>query len=395
MPSTSHWPALEAFCKKHNLGFLQIRFRLRTLLFMTTLLAVVLGFVANVLIHIRRQSAITARINERSGQATFHNYFAGVSGEEVARSEWYREHFGEHAFRHIKHVHLISLQPHDEVLALLPQLSRLEALQVSGKNYTADNLRSIVRCRQLQTLHMHLSGSESASIAELSQLPKLRQLALNDFGETQIREAATLSQLEELSIRSRATTPAVLAELKKLPQLKVLEINGCVDDQHETCAALIGCERLEVLSLRNIPLKASDFQQLARLPNLRQLYMAEMSPLDVEAASALRQVTPLRKLGLSKYCTDESLAALAGMPELDALNVTGSDITDASIAVLRQFPKLRELYIAKTQLTAAGIMQLTSGLEFRQLGINRGLLSYEQEQELIRRKPQVVVRQEL
>lgn len=390
MPSTSHWPALEAFCKKHNLGFLPIRFRLRTLLFFTTLLAVVLGFVGNVLIHVRRQSAIVAQITKVGGQASFHNYYAGVSGDEIARSEWYREHFGEHAFRHIKQVHLLSLQPHDEVLALLPQLSQLQVLQVSGKNYTAHNLRSIAKCRRLQTLHMHLSESESASIAELSQLPKLRQLMLNDFGNAQVREAATLSQLEELTIGSRHTTPTSLAELKKLPNLKKLEIIGCIDSEHETCAALVGCRQLEILSLRNIPLKAHDFQQLAKLPKLRQLYFPELPNLNAEAATALRQVSQLRRLNLFQ-CTDESLAALAGMPELETLSLHGSDITDASIPTLQRFPKLRELYISQTKLTAAGVMELAQSSQLEQLSVSTGLLSHQQRQELLRRKPQALI----
>ena len=395
-----HWPALVAFCEKHNLGFVALprayfRFRLRTLLFVTTLLAVVLGIVGNIFIHIRTQSAIAAQITSVDGSYSVQNRYAGISGAELERDQWNRQNFGEHTFRHIRFVQLFSVKAGDKVLPLLPRLSRLEALEISTKQLTTENLRHIAHCRPLQTLVVHQRVGECASLLELRQLANLRQLWLRGLNEARLREVGELRNLEEISLSSRHTSLAVLAELKRLPKLKTLAINGCVEEAHsEICAALVGLDQLETLVIDKVSLNSHDLQRLAELPNLRILHLSELPEFDFESATALRRLTKLQQLRLCKQVTDESLAALAGMPELEVLNLHGADITDASIRSLRQFPKLRDLRIVQTKLTADGVMQLVEESQIRELSVSRGLLSQQQEQKLLRRNPHVFLHEQ-
>ncbi|WP_254509289.1 leucine-rich repeat domain-containing protein [Anatilimnocola floriformis] len=390
----SHWSALTAFCEKHNLGFGALpraffRFRLRTLLIVTTLLAVILGIVGNYLIHIRTQSAIAAQIKAVDGWYSFENRYTGISGTELEWDRWNREHFGEHTFRHIRDVHLSSAEADNKVLPLLHRLSRLEALELSPKELMAENLRHVARCRSLRTLVIYQEG-ECASLLELRQLANLRQLWLRNSDEGRLLEISMLPHLEELSLRSPHTSLAVIAELKRLPKLKTLEISSAVDvAQPEICTMLVGLDQLETLVLDKVALNSHDLKKLTELPQLRKLFLCEIPEVNHESTTVLRQLDKLQYLRLPKHLTDESLAALAGMPQLEFLNLNESDITDASIPMLHQFPKLRELHIVKSKLSADGIMKLAEGSLIRELWVTRNILSQQQEDKLRSRKPHI------
>jgi hypothetical protein len=365
----SHWSAIEAFCAKHNLGFLPVRFRLRTLLIVTALLAIVFGFIGNVMVHVRRQTAIAARIKEAGGEWSFHAEYEPY-GSEPELYLLCRRMFGEHACRHIKQVNFYQNKPVDAELALLQRLPQLGMVRLVGNKLTDQSLAHIARCRNLQSIKLQgypYAQFSPAGIAQLGQLPRLRRLAVVDLDEAQLREVGKFSQLEQLKIQSAYTNPAVLAEIARLPKLKELEIKGCNDFDHETCAALTGLQQLEALELYKIPLNAHDYQQLARLPKLSYLYTWECPGLDAEAATALRQCSGLKRLMLGRCCNDEILAALAGLPELEVLNISGSAVTDASAPVMLQFPKLSWLSIQGTPITLKGLYTICSARQLKNI----------------------------
>lgn len=374
----SRWPAFEAFCAKHNLGFLPVRFqlrvfrfRLRTLLVVISLLAVALAFVGNVIVHARRQSAIAARIKEAGGEWTFHPEYEPYT-DEPELYLFCRRTFGEHACRHIKQVNFHKNKPIDKELALLQRLPQLGMLRLVGHKLTDKSLAHIARCRNLQSIVLqrypyNYKQFSPAGIAQLGQLPRLRHLSVVDLDEAQLREVARFSQLERLEIESADTNPAVLAEVAKLPKLKELKIDGCNDFDHETCAALTGLHQLEALELHKIMLNAHDCEQLARLPRLRYLSFWECSGLDVDAATALRKCAGLKRLTLGTCCNDEMLTVLAGLPELEVLNISGSAVTDASAPVMLQFPKLRWLAIGGTPITLSGLYTICSARHLRDI----------------------------
>ena len=76
-----------------------------------------------------------------------------------------------------------------------------------------------------------------------------------------------------------------------------------------------------------------------RLTGLRAA--GQMTNALLRRVARLGHLTALHLEG-SAHVTDEGLAHLAGMPQLESLNLTGCDITDRGLAVLRELPSLRE-----------------------------------------------------
>jgi hypothetical protein len=55
---------------------------------------------------------------------------------------------------------------------------------------------------------------------------------------------------------------------------------------------------------------------------------------------------------------DAGVRALAGLAQLEALNLYATRVTDASVPTLAALPRLRRVYVWETSMTPAGIARL-------------------------------------
>jgi hypothetical protein len=112
------------------------------------------------------------------------------------------------------------------------------------------------------------------------------------------------------------------------------------------------------------PLSAEGWEQIfevmreKRITGLRPGWL--MTDEVLERVAELDLVTSL-DLSDSGRVTDEGLRHLAKMPRLEALNLTGCDITDQGLAVMRHLPTLREFYLLHHHgISDAGLANLAS-----------------------------------
>ena len=119
---------------------------------------------------------------------------------------------------------------------------------------------------------------------------------------------------------------------------------------------LRGLTRLQTLRLANTYVSGRGLESLKALPAIEELDLTliEFTP------EAARIVGGLRTLKRFRYAdvSDETLAELARLPELEDLEVWAGGLTDRGVDHLLELSKLRKLAIRGSQLSDAGLQRL-------------------------------------
>jgi Leucine-rich repeat (LRR) protein len=126
--------------------------------------------------------------------------------------------------------------------------------------------------------------------------------------------------------------------------------------------------------VRTVVLVASPQNQLTNeglaplitLPNLMLLSISGNRITDA-GMTYVGQMHGLRTLVLNCDITDAGIEMLAGLPNLEQLDLTQSKITDAGVAKLRNFPKLNTLILNGTQITNQSLTTLVELKALQQL----------------------------
>ena len=206
----------------------------------------------------------------------------------------------------------------DALLAELPRLENLEALELSGcRGVTDRGLRHLASFPRLRRLNLSGTSITDAGLAALRELPALRVLEL---GWTRVTDAgmvhlAHCERLEQLDLMGTATGDGAIAALAGKEGLRRFHSGNGVTDAG-------------LALLHQVPA----FRTWRDEP--RQ--MALLSP-----------VAQPNHLVLRGAFTDRGLATLVGLDGLYSLNVDDPAlaITDAGLAPLRELPHLEWLAV--------------------------------------------------
>ena len=287
------------------------RFKLATLLIVSTLIAVALGFILRS--HGQRQAI--AAIRQAGGDVRYHYQIHRAGGlSESPVPSWLRGWLGDEYFLSPASVSVRNGTANDDVLAQLPKLPYLEQVLIEGP-FTRSGLKN------------------------LSQLPRLKKLYI--FG-AQIRDG-DLSELEELRqlntllLSCPKVTDAGLAHLKSLDQLDKLLLVCSMTDAG--LVHLRGLDRLETLFLEG-PITDAGLKQLHGLKRLesfgcqtqKRVYIALQDPalleyIDVPLADCMQDLAVKHKIAIRI--------------DRPALNRAGVR-SDIPVSIDRRVPSLKE-----------------------------------------------------
>lgn len=213
----------------------------------------------------------------------------------------------------------------------------------------------------------------ATQIAVLDQLQKLtiRESAMTGDGWQALGKLHTLQQLD---LRDCPLDNAQLtAAVADLTQLRALRLNGTsgrttVDD--DGLAALANCPELKVLAVDGLWVSGQGLEHLKRNLKLSELY-ASGTTLDDDAVALLAALPALRKLRLSKTTVGtEGLATLAELP-LEELDVSeASSINDETLAVIGKMKSLKRLNLWRDTITDVGVEQLAGLTQLEWLNVD-------------------------
>jgi len=279
------------------------------------------------------------------------------------------------ALGHLSKLDLAHTKITDVGMQYLKPLSGVKELNLYYAEYiTEDGIAPIKGWTGLERLNLRGTKVTSKVFDHLAHLTGLRSL---DLAYTQIddegfEQLSGLSHLESLAIGANRLTGAALPLLKLLPALRSLDVGGIqrvdsglwglplTDENLRQIAALTGLRSLN-LSGANLndfgtdrPERTQarselrDLSKLAGLVNLETLDLSN-TPVSGDALESLRALPKLRelRLGLAKNIDDRSVAILLRMPHLEAIYLAGSGLTPAGIEQLRAAGRFRVLDAGK------------------------------------------------
>lgn len=191
----------------------------------------------------------------------------------------------------------------------------------------------------LERLSLPLNSKKGADLPWLARLTTLRAVNLSGGGVTDetLRILSGLPRLEEVGLSKVTVTDSGLSYLGDLRQMSSFSMS---ESQGISDGGIFGV-------LRNAP-------------PLESLALDRMGITD-GATAYFRQIPALKKLNLQgSRITDEGLANIGRLTQLDFLMVTGSThwITDAGLANLRDLVNLKELFLVGDKLGDAGLARL-------------------------------------
>jgi hypothetical protein len=259
-------------------------------------------------------------------------------------------------------------------LAALPDTIR--TLHVRGTFITDEGVKSLVRFRSLETLHLCESNFGDDALTPLAELPALTFLCLrggkvSNQGVGRLRDLPKLTRLE-LSGMALLTDEGV-AQVGALAALTHLEIRGARQVTDKALHALSGRSKLEELEFwLSAAITDDGLAALARLPRLKFAELSELKSVTPAGWAALAKAPSLRELYFN-YCAldDDGLAELGKIKDLEflvyhQLRDTGK-ISDAGLLGLKNLTNLRRLLIYSKPVTEEGMKTLQEKLPGRYL----------------------------
>jgi hypothetical protein len=290
-----------------------LRFGLRTLLVLVTLLCVWLGW----LMHgVHKQRRVVARLEKHGAELVYFPVFTMPPWNDIlppsVRARL-NAALPSDDWRRLISVQIDSVDFQDEDLDILADLPHLNRLRLPGTSITDVGLRRLagLKAGYLILLDLRETMITDAGLAQLGELKGLEWLFLGGPGitDTGLGHVAKLIDLEYLSLEDTQVTDAGIAHLLSLQML---------DD----------------LSLDRTRVTGKCLEDLAAIKSLRVLDLRE---------------TQVR---------GEGLAQLAKLPKLEVLVLNGTPISNAELPYLRQLSHVAALWVAGTQLSGEAIRQL-------------------------------------
>ena len=285
-----------------------LRFSLRTMLIMVTLLSIGPGWFVH---RGERQRRAVAAVEEMGGKVAYDATALYWVVEEVGGLRgWLPRNY----FFNVTMVNLSETRATDASLAHIKKLPHVRYLDLSGTDVTDRGLLQLQGLTKLESVKLEYMQVTDAG---LPQLQGLRHLILLDFRGTQVTDAGLvhlgrLTRLRVLGLEATQVTSGGLSHLQGMSRLEELDLSGT----QVTDAGLVHLRRLTLRGLR-----LEDTQ-----------------------------------------VTDGGLSHLQGMSTLQELDLSGTQVTDAGLHHLKGLIRLKFLEFVDTPVTATGVAKLQIAL---------------------------------
>ena len=212
----------------------------------------------------------------------------------------------------------------------------------------------------LTYLSVAFTSVTSKGIESIAQCPSLVHLYL---GRTQVDDSAMaaladLPNLETLDLQGTIVTDAGLGELERSANLKTLQLG---EGQRVTDIGLESVAR--VTTLRSLTLRYAEITDfgLSRLAGLENLEKLDLSNTDTDDAGleAVCQIRTLTELTM-RYTSisDDGVRFLPGLEQLQYLDLSNTEITNQSIPHFSQISNLNTLLLDNTEITIEALNEL-------------------------------------
>ena len=329
-----------------------LRFRLRTLLFVVVLTALLFNWIR--LAH--RQHDIVCALEETHGDSSY-DVFTSVAYDweldeegkasyaEVPR--WQRwlgmdQREGCLGPDYFHSVVKVELANPEEKMPLLAELPKLRWLHISG-SFSDGSLAHLRKLPRLRGLTINSYAEQDQLVSESSALQsKARVGTVTDAGIAHLADLADLEKLDlHLSLGCTQHSINCLKNLSKLRELcLVVEIGATACDGFGALGQLPQLRRLIIDAQGDV-----EFTGIECLRGLEELVIRHGTELSNDHLRRLADIAPLKRVMLID-CPHVTLEALAGMQMLELLQIHGCPkVVPAQMQFLAALPRLWRLHL--------------------------------------------------
>ena len=304
-------------------------------------------------------------------------------------------HLTDTALVHLSNIpNLESLNLHwveaitDDGVAHLTKLPSLKQLDIRHSKVTDRSAVCLSQVKSLEYLVLPDKGITDVGLAHISRLEKLKYFWLTSaryagpntpnkgsITDKGVAELAKCKLLKELNIGSIGITDAGLDHIARLANLKRLFLFGCSNVTNKGLAKLTTLKSLQNLSVNDANITIGRLSCLNQLPNLVTLNLQEVRQDD--AGLDISRLTKLEDLSLYTKARredkhkqqmrvvreplhDYDLACLANLTQLTALQVSHGGITDDGLKYLSGLTNLERLGVGGEKITDKGLLHLAN-----------------------------------
>ena len=349
-----------------------VQYRLRTLLIVTTLVAVGLGWWSY---SARRQRETVAALQRAKAHVSydFHqgpeyrpsklaswvgvDFFADVVGVSDLPHDTSNVDLDRYlnGLTRLEMLHLTDTQISDAALARLSKLTRLTILSLDNTPVTDAGLVHVQGLTNLEGLYLKGTHLTDAGLEHLRSLTGLQRL---DLENTQVTVAGVVRLQKALPMCVIESFAATLLEPDAY-DIDLADVSQLTDGDLEY---LKGNTSLGYLNLSGTRVTDAGLVHLNGLSALKSLALARTEVSD----ATLRRVAgleALESLGLPEtQITDAGLKHLKGLKALKELSLDDTRVTDAGLEHLKGFSALKYLYLTGTLVTDEGVAHLRKAL---------------------------------
>ncbi|CAN5507642.1 hypothetical protein BH11CYA1_BH11CYA1_17690 [soil metagenome] len=181
----------------------------------------------------------------------------------------------------------------------------------------------------------------------------------DDIADKLVARISHLKNLRSLKLGRCDVSDIGAKGIHDLPQLKLLDMSFSLISR-QSVPILGKLAGLEDVILNSVDLSQSDFSSFGRLPNLSTLFLRGSKVSDA-MVSSLRPCKNLQYLDLSNNhdVTDASLAALALLPKLKTVALSG---TAVNIGSLTKLARIERVVVSRRDLKGAKLQELRKAM---------------------------------
>lgn len=229
----------------------------------------------------------------------------------------------------------------------------------------------LVSSKTSNTSQSRLRLFNFAVVDEQSPLPVItlsdRHVAADGaLTEAVVKELRLLKSEFILDIAGTRVGSEGIRQVAGLTSLVGLSIGVCRQVDDAALGPLADAVGLRVLVATGTSIGPAGLAHVAELPNLVALDLEVCDNVSDSACDVLARMTKLRALNLKKTAFEKDrisgagLRKLAGLQQLELLNLYADSINDETLKELKPFRNLRELDLSLTSVSDAGLKHLTA-----------------------------------
>ncbi len=283
----------------------------------------------------------------------------------------------ENAAGQITEVNLGDTEATDALATQIALLDQLQKLTIRESAMTTAGWQALGKLHALQQLDLRDCPLDNAQLtAVVADLKQLRAVRLNGTsGRTTVDDdgliaLANCPELKVLAVDGLWVSGQGLEHLEKNLKLSELYAAGTTLDD-DAVAVLAGLPALRKLRLSQTTVGTEGLAALDKLP-LEDLDVSEASSINDETLAVIGKMKSLKRLNLWRdTVTDAGLEHLAGLTQLEWLNVDNTHLTDAGLPYLKNMTSLKFLHLGSTGVTDEGMPALVSLKSLKDLKVTR------------------------